>query len=200
VVAGVGRPYTVADVAEIGGSLVLTVRPRASELVFQLYGRVLHPELFDVCATRSIDRGDYSASIVITGFGHVLTWRRDGLTLTEVATAAGEPLPLKRRLLSHRIGGERSDRLECRGGARYQTCFQLERADAEVFWTLQQELAVSGTKRGLLHRFESPGRMALGAVSWIDVETRPRSLLVQAFHTFPDDLAIVKSQSLFEWP
>ena len=57
-----------------------------------------------------------------------------------------------------------------------------------------------GTTRGLRHHFEPPGRMTLGALSWIDLETRPRSLLVQAFHTFPDDLAIVKSQSLFELP
>ena len=177
---------------------MLSVRPRATELVFQLYGRVLHPELFEICASRSIDRGGYAATITITGFGHVVTWRHDGLTLTEVATSASEPVPLKRRLLSHRIGGERSERVECRGGACYQTCFQMERADAEVFWSLQQELADSGAKRGLLHRFEAPGRMALGALSWIDVETRPRSLFVQAFHTFPDDLAIVKSQSLFE--
>ena len=42
--------------------------------------------------------------------------------------------------------------------------------------------------------------MALGAVSWIHLETRSKSLLVQAFHTFPEDLAIVKSQTLFEIP
>jgi hypothetical protein len=48
------------------------------------------------------------------------------------------------------------------------------------------------------HRFEAPGRLDVGAFSWIDVETRPRSLLVQTFHTFPDDSAIVKTQSLFE--
>jgi xanthine dehydrogenase YagR molybdenum-binding subunit len=62
------------------------------------------------------------------------------------------------------------------------------------------ELAIAGTRRGILHRFESPGRLTLGAVSWIDVETGPRSLIVHAFHTYPDDLAIVKSQSLFELP
>ncbi|NBW86502.1 MAG: DUF2617 family protein, partial [Planctomycetia bacterium] len=87
-----------------------------------------------------------------------------------------------------------------RGGASYQTCFQLETVEQEVFWTFQQELEAAGTKRGLLHRFESGGRLAPGAMSWIDVETRPRTMIVQAFHTFPDDLAIVKSQSLFEIP
>ena len=179
---------------------MLSVRPRAAELVFQLYGRVLHPELFEAFATRAIDRGAWAATVSITGLGHIVCWRRDGLTLTEVTTAAGEPLPVRRRLLSHRIGGERSERIECRDGSRYSTCFQVERADPEVFWTLQQELSTSGEKRGLVHRFDAPGRMSLGALSWIDVETRPRSLLVHAFHTFPDDLAIVKSQSLFEAP
>ena len=52
--------------------------------------------------------------------------------------------------------------------------------------------------QGMLYRFDSSGRMALGALSYINLQARNRSLLVQAFHTFPDDYAIVKSQSLFE--
>jgi hypothetical protein len=42
--------------------------------------------------------------------------------------------------------------------------------------------------------------MALGAISYVNIETRSRTLLVQAFHTFPDDCAIVKSQSLIRIP
>jgi len=179
---------------------VLSVRPKVAELVFQLYGRALHPELFEIHASRTIERGGYSASIAITSAGHLLCWRKDGLLLTEVATSANQPLPQKRRLLSFRLQGERSDRMECRGGACYQVCFQLETVAPEVFWAFQQELCVAGLKDGLFHRFESGGRMALGAVSWISLETRSKSLLVQAFHTFPEDLAIVKSQTLFEIP
>ena len=179
---------------------MISLRPKVGELVFQLYGRSLHPELFEIRATRTIDRGGYAAMISITTAGHVVTWRKDGLILTELAASQKQPLPQRRRLISHRIAGERSDRLECRGGACYQTCFQLETVDQEVFWTFQEELAGEGRKRGLLHRFESGGRLTLGALSWINVETRPRGLIVQAFHTFPDDLAIVKSQSLFEAP
>jgi hypothetical protein len=179
---------------------VISLRPKVGELVFQLYGRALHPELFEIRASRAIDRGTYAAQVAITTAGHLVTWRKDGLTLTELATSLSQPLPQKRRLLSHRIAGERSDRMECRGGACYQTCFQLESVPEEVFWAFQQELVEAGAKRGLLHRFESGGRVALGALSWIDIETRPRSLIVQAFHTFPDDMAIVKSQSVFEAP
>ncbi|NBW95535.1 MAG: DUF2617 family protein [Planctomycetia bacterium] len=179
---------------------MLSVRPKVNELVFQLYGRTLHPELFEICASRSIERGDYRADVTITSAGHLVTWRRDGLTLCEIATSAAQPLPQKRRLLSHRLSGERSDRMECRGGTTYQTCFQLESVAPEVFWTFQQELCAEGIKHGLFHRFESGGRLALGAISWLNIETRTKSLLVQAFHTFPDDLAIVKSQTLFEAP
>jgi hypothetical protein len=90
--------------------------------------------------------------------------------------------------------------MECRGGVRYQTRFQLEPVAPEVFWTFQQELSNEGVRHGMLHRFDASGRMALGALSYLNVETRNRSLRVQAFHTFPDDYAIVKSQSLFEVP
>ena len=59
---------------------------------------------------------------------------------------------------------------------------------------------LDGERQGLMHTFDSSGRMALGAISYIYPETRSRSLLIQAFHTFPDDCAIVKSQSVFELP
>ncbi len=183
-----------------GRRAVITVRPKVAELVFQLYGRALHPELFVVHGTSVVERGEHQARVQITSAGHLVTWRYRSLTLTEVCTAAHHPLPQKRRLVSHRLKGQRSEKLECRGGARYHTTFQLEPVEPEVFWTFQQELAQVGEREGMLHRFNSSGRMALGALSYINVETRQRSLLVQAFHTFPDDYAIVKSQSLFELP
>jgi hypothetical protein len=179
---------------------VLTVRPKVAELTFQLYGRPLHPELFQVFETCTIERRPYTAKIDITSAGHVVTWRYAGLTLTEVAASAHHPLPKMRRLLSYGLKGQRTDRVECRGGASYQMSFQLEPTDPEVFWTFQRELAGLGQQQGMLHRFDASGRIALGALSYINLEARSRSLLIQAFHTFPDDYAIVKSQSLFQLP
>ena len=179
---------------------MLTVRPKIAELVFQLYGRPLHPELFQVYKTRNVARGNYQARIDITSGGHVVTWNCGGMTLTEVAAAAHHPLPEKRRLMSYALKGQRSDRVQCRGGVRYEMCFQLEPVDPEVFWTFQQELACDAKRNGLLHKFDASGRISLGALSYINVEVRTRKLLVQAFHTFPDDYAIVKSQSMIELP
>ena len=179
---------------------MLSVRPKVAELAFRLYGRSLHPELFEVHRSRVEERGGYSAKIDITSAGHVVTWRYKGLTLTEVAASAQHPMPQKRRLLSYALKGERNDRVECRGGVVYQVNFQLEPVAPEIFWTFQEELTHDAERKGLLHTFDASGRMAMGALSYINVETRNRSLLIQAFHTFPDDYAIVKSQSLFQLP
>jgi hypothetical protein len=185
----------------VGGFVtVLSARPKVAELTFQLYGRALHPELFQVYKSQVVERGAYTARIDITSAGHVITWRYGGLTLTEVAASQQHPLPQKRRLLAYTLRGERTDRVECRGGVTYHTGFQLEPVAQDIFWMFQEELAHDGLRRGLLHRFDASGRIALGALSYINVETRNRSMLVQAFHTFPDDCAIDKSQSLFELP
>lgn len=178
----------------------LTVRPKVAELVFRLYGRPLHPELFEVYSSRQVKRGGYEARIEITSTGHVMTWRYAGLTLTEVVTSARRPLPERRRLMSYRLKGHRHDRVECRGGIRYEVGFQLEPVEPEVFWTYQEELTRDGQRQGMFHKFDSSGRIALGAISYINVQTRSRSLMIQAFHTFPDDYAVVKSQSLIEIP
>jgi hypothetical protein len=179
---------------------VLTVRPKVAELAFRLYGRSLHPELFEVHETRTIERERYTVKIDITSAGHVVTWRYGGLTFTEVAASAHHPLPKMRRLLSYGVKGERSDRVECRGGITYEMNFHLEPAKPEVFWTFQQELIGDGLRHGLLHHFDASGRIATGAVSYLHWEARNRSLSINAFHTFPDDYAIVKSQSLFQLP
>jgi hypothetical protein len=179
---------------------VLTVRPKVAELTFQLYGRPLHPELFQVYQSRRVDRGGYQAKIDITGAGHVVTWRAGSTTLTEVAAAAHNPLPKTRRLLFHRLKGEQSDTVQHRGGIAYQVVFSLEIAEPEVFWAYQQDLVQDAKRDGLLYRFGSGGRMAMGALSYVHVETCERTMRVKAFHTFPDDWAIVKSLSQFELP
>jgi Protein of unknown function DUF2617 len=176
---------------------VLSVRPKIAELVFQLYGRSLHPELFEVHNSRQIERGGYRANVQITTAGHLITWQYQGITLTEVAAAANHPLPERRRLMSHRIKGTLSDAVECHGGITYKTTFSLEPVDKEAFWAYQKELTQAGTRQGLLHCFDASGRFGLGAMSYINLESRNRSLRIQAFHTFPDDYAIVKSQSIF---
>lgn len=176
---------------------MLTTRPKVAELTFQLYGRPLHPELFQIYRSRRVERGRYQAKIDITSGGHVITWRYGNLTLTEVAAAAQNPLPKTRRLLFHRLKGERQDRHAGRG-ISYQMNFSLETVEPDIFWAFQQELLLDAERSGLVYKFDGGGRMALGALSLIEVETGERTLRISAFHTFPEDLAIVRTLSQFE--
>src|ERR1700731_2631816 len=110
----------------LAGMSVQLLRPRVSDLVFQLYGRPPHPEFFDILAVRKIHREGYELTVRITRTGHVITWENRDVSLTEVAAALDQDLPVRRRLLNYRIRGEQSDSLQCPHGICYQMSFQVE--------------------------------------------------------------------------
>ncbi|MCH2596237.1 MAG: DUF2617 family protein [Pirellulales bacterium] len=179
---------------------MLSVRPKIAELVFQLYGRSIHPELFEIYQSRSIERGKYKATVQITSAGHLVTWQYGDLLLTEVATSAHFPLPQKRRLMSYRLKGDMAERLQCRGGIQYEMSFSLEPTLPEKFMSYQNQLTLQATRQGMLQQFEASGRLDTGAMSYINVDSRDKTFRVQAFHTFPDDCAVLKIQSAIQLP
>jgi hypothetical protein len=166
-------------------------------LVFQLYGRPLHPELFDILAVRKIQREDYELTVRITRTGHVISWGSRDVYLTEVA-ATDQPLPENRRLLRHRLRGEHTDLVRLGHGIRYQTSFQVEILPQEIFLHIHDEILADGRKRGLLHNFQPHHRLALAPLGFVTAETRARCLFLSSFHTFPDEHAVIKTQSLIE--
>lgn len=177
---------------------VNTLRPRVCDLVFQLYGRPLHPELFDILAEWKIQRADYELTVRITRTGHVISWENSDVFLTEVTAAADQPLPEKRRLLSHRIRQEHTDTLTCAHGIGYQMSFQVEPLPPEIFLHVHDEILADGNKRGLLHNFQPNHRLTLAPLGFVSVEARAGCLILSTFHTFPDEHTVVKTQSLIE--
>jgi hypothetical protein len=175
-----------------------SLRPRVSELVLQLYGRPLHPELFEIRAARKVQRDDCELTIRITRTGHVITFENVDVFLTEVTAAADQELPEKRRLLASRIRGEQTRALQCAHGVSYQMSFQVETLPPEIFLHVHDEILADGGKRGLLHNFSPHHRLALAPLGYIAVEGRAGCLFLSTFHTFPDEHTIVKTQSLIE--
>jgi hypothetical protein len=173
------------------------MRPRVCDLVFQVYGRPLHPELFDILAVRKIQREDYELTVRITRTGHVISWSNRAVHLTEVA-AGDQPLPESRRLIHYRLRGEHTDTVLCAGGISYQTSFQVETMTPEIFLHVHDEIMADGGKRGLLHNFQPHHRLSLAPLGYVAVEARAGCLLLSAFHTFPDEHTVIKTQSLIE--
>ena len=177
---------------------VYSLRPRVSDLVFHLYGRPLHPELFDILATRKVEHQDYELVVRITRTGHVISWENSDVHLTEVTAAADEPLPEKRRFLDHKLKGEQCRSFAAACGIHYETSFQVEVLAPEIFLHVHDEIIADGGKRGLLHNFQPNHRLRMAPLGYIAIESRPGCIFLSTFHTFPEELTVVKTQSLIE--
>lgn len=173
------------------------LRPPVADMIFQLYGRPLHPELFDILARRRIRFRRGALDLWITTAGHAISWKDHRSILTEVA-AGPEQLPEWGHLLKQRLRGERTEILGDTCGFQYQVSFQVESLSPEQFVNVHHELLADGGKSGLLHAYATNPRWALTPVSSIQVEAWTGCLSLSTFHTFPDEGAVVKTQSLIE--
>jgi hypothetical protein len=173
-------------------------RPRVADLVFRLYDRPVHPELFETLASRRVSREGSVLEVRITPTGHVLEWSRGNAFLTEVTATADHPLPETGRRLAYRFEAERRGRCDLAAGVRYQVGLQVEVLPPEVFLHVHEELAADGARRGLLFHFRPHHRLGLTPMGFVTAEAIPTGLAVAAFHTFPDEFAVVKTQSLIE--
>lgn len=176
---------------------MLTVRPKISELAFRVFGRSVHPELFEIFDSRTIVRDQYQLRVDITGSGHCLTWQRDGATLCEIAASVHQPLPANRLLFDQTIRDAVSSTIPVAPQVEYAFQYQIEHADWETLAAIQAHLFSSRPCEGMMFQFHSSGRMALGGISYINIQSRINRVHVRAFHTFPDASFVMKSESTF---
>ena len=163
-----------------------------------LFSRPLHPELFETLATRTVRKDNYTLTVRITPEGHVITWEAPDLVLTEMTATRGQSLPDRGHVWRHKIQGEHSDAFRASTIISYQVNSQTEILPVDIFHRLHEEMLQDGRKRGFLHLFHPNHRFALTPLGYVTADARAGCLVVNAFHTFPEDLAIVKTQTLIE--
>lgn len=173
------------------------VRPRVADVVFRLYDRPLHPELFEVVAAKTVARDGYRLTVRLTRTGHTLSWSGTDVHLEEVTATADQQLPNVGVRLSHHFDAGRRARCEI-VGVKYQMGSQVEVLEPEQFAHLHAELVADGEQKGLVYHCKQGNRIGLSPLGVVIVEELPKCLSVTAFHTFPDEFAILKTQSLIE--
>jgi hypothetical protein len=178
----------------------LASRPCVTDLTFQAYDRVVHPEFFDSRLVRAFERDGSQLTLHLTAAGHVLAWRFRGFHLVEILGDQTRPFPEVGQLFAHRVGGERSECHFPKESITYQTCFQLEKLPEEIFFHVHDELRRDGEKNGVLHQLRPNDRLGFSPISFVDLQARVGSMLIHVYHTYPDEFAIVKSQTLIEFP
>jgi hypothetical protein len=173
-------------------------RPSVREMFFCLYTRPLHPELFETLATREVRRDDYVLTLHVTPVGHVMTWQTGNFLLTELTAVAGMRLPRRGRVVRRRFQGERTGSFRPAHGVTYQMSSQMEVLPPEIFVYVHDEIVADSAKRGLLYHHVPRHRLGLAPLSFVTVEGCQGTLAISTSHTFPDEYAVVRTQSLIE--
>ena len=173
-------------------------RPDVADLMFHLYGRSIHPELLITYAESEIEQDDYTASIRVCDAGHVISFCSRGQTVSEITSTRQHPLPQKKRYLEKKLRGSRDAAVSFDCGLQYHVSYQLEQLKSEIFLNFHQELLIDCSRAAVAHRFPGGNRLSPCPLSFIQTDVWPNSLLIHTFHTFPENCAVVKTQSLFE--
>ena len=169
-----------------------------SELNFSLFQRPLHPELFTVYARRHIKTEQYEATIWATGGAHVISLYTGDLCLTELISAPGQQLPRRGLIERFQFRGQRSHKCTLSRGLSYMTDFQVEKMSSNLYRQSHHDLERFAKNRGMFITFANLAVGGLEPFSYIDFEARRDELHVHAFHAYPEQVTIIKTQSLFD--
>lgn len=175
-----------------------SLRPRIDQLVLCLYDRPHHPELIETVALRRVERAEFTLTVRLTPTGHVISWDSEFGHLTEVATATDQPVPVAGQLFQRPLRGDQIETLAPMPGVFYQVNSQIEELPPELFPQVHEEILLDANQ-GLVYYFQPQHRLALPPIGFILHEGGEGYVSLSAFHSFPDEFCIVKTQTLIEF-
>lgn len=173
---------------------------QAIDLNLFVFERALHPELFQRYAAYRVAQGRYYADVWIIGLGHVVTVTSGARSLTELLARESEMLPTRSILTRFKLKGERDLEKRTADGWGYMVSTQVETMDEALYKSNHYDLLRHAEKRGSFRTYDHWADGELVPFSYIDHEARDREFHVHAFHAFPHERTLVKTQSIIELP
>ncbi|OHB54710.1 MAG: hypothetical protein A2Y07_08935 [Planctomycetes bacterium GWF2_50_10] len=170
-----------------------------NELVFSLYQRPLHPELFSIFAQRQVKTEKYEAQIWVTNCSHVVSVFSDEMCLTELINSPEQGLPQRGLIERFQFRGQRNHKCTLSRGMAYMTDFQIEKMSPNLYRQSHSDLERFARNRGVFVNFPDQAVGGLEPFSYVDFESRQNELHIHTFHAFPDQITIIKTQSLFDF-
>jgi hypothetical protein len=173
-------------------------RPDAADMVLRTFLRPIHPELFDAHRSCSLSFSGNKVAISLGSSGHLLAFQTDRGTVTEVATTKHAPLPEFRRVVDRRLIGYRTHMIDL-PGIRYHCSYQLEHVPLDIYLQLHREFECDAQKAALSVVLPGSSPSSPDTISLVKCDVLPEGLVVHSFHTFPDNAAVLRIQTLFEF-
>lgn len=172
-------------------------RPDVADMVLRVFERSIHPELFDTLRQTTMRVGRNMATIRLSSYGHVLEFRSKRGVITEVATSKHSPLPVQMRMIDRRLIGYRTHMIDTMG-IRYHCSYQLEAVPLDVYLQLHREMEFDARTATLATVIPGSSPCSPECISMLKCDVLREGLVVHAFHTFPDNAAVLRTQTLFE--
>jgi len=169
------------------------------ELTFSLFQRPLHPELFQIYAGRHLKTEKYEALIWVTGCTHVVSVFADGACLSEVVSTPGQLLPNRGLIERFQFRGPRNHKCTLSRGISYMTDFQIEKMSSNLYLQSHNDLERFARNRGLFIKFPELEVGRLQPFCFVDFEARRTELHIHTFSAYPDQVTMIKTQSLFDF-
>jgi len=169
------------------------------ELSFSLFQRPLHPELFQIYAKRRLRTEKYEAHIWVTGCTHVISVFAGELCLSEVVSAPGQMLPQRGLIERFQFRPPRSHKCTLSRGLSYMTDFQVEKMSPSLYRQSHTDLERFARNRGVFVKFPNLETGGLQPFCYVDFEARRNELHIHTFAAYPDQVTIIKTQSLFDF-
>jgi hypothetical protein len=172
-------------------------RPSVCELSIRVFRKRLHPELMEDLASAKISSPHFSADVHLCSSGHWLTIESERSHTSEAISSRLQVMPRQHRELDLVLRGGRTQSV-CFDGLQYCVAFQVEQLPPDVFVELSDELALDRHHADLFRSYGGSSRLTPPALSVVKYELVGPSLSLHAFHTFPEERIILRTQSLIE--
>jgi hypothetical protein len=140
----------------------------------------------------------WSADLWIHETGHAVIFSNRKIALTEILINSDFQIPENRVIWQRVPLHEDFATIQPGGSIEYQLNYELETADPSIFRYLSQELQLKSSSDDLVWQPDPRNRMQQSPIVKVHIESGPQYLSVQTYHTFPQELAILRTQSLFE--
>lgn len=168
------------------------------DLNLYVYDRPLHPELFRHYANYRVEQGRYYADIWIVGLSHVVTVTQGDRCITELLSRHSDVLPNRGILSRFRLKGERDHERKTPEGWTYMVSTQIETMDEALYKSVHHDLLRHTEKRGWYVPYEAWSDGELTPFTYLDHEARDSEFHVHAFHAYPQERTLIKTQSIIE--
>ena len=173
---------------------------KAGGLRYILYRRPLHPEFFDIKASRRIEEKHYQATIWIIGHSHVVSVQTGRHALVELVTEPGREIPRRGVLKRIPIHDHGLDRIQLSEGGviSYTSEFSVSQHSEATYREGHDDSFVGSFDQRLLYTYEPEGKEGLRPFTLVDFRAEGGRLHVQTVNAYPQNLTLVTTDSTFE--